>query len=241
MIEIRHNGDIITYTEETRSLGNGLGFVELKITISTEKEYSESTVKDLFKSYIPVVVDHSAGDDDMKYLINDVNVIFTKQSNLNLNELINTFISYQPTILLKKSNFTSEWDTWCNENLNNIDSVLPPKDNVLQSSNRIDNYLRIVKTQFPPIDGYDNVIHHELKVDFESGKIIPLYDITYVTKSPKGNVETIEDLWDDSFPITYKQLVNRIIFFYNNYDLTVDVKFIMNGETVNMGDFTFNP
>ncbi len=149
MIEIRHNGDIIRYTEETRSLDNGLGFVELKVIISTEKEYGESTVKDLFKSYIPIATDHSAGDDDTTYVINDVNVIFTKQSNLNLNEIIKEFISYQPTIFIKKSNFTSEWDTWCNENLNNIDNVLPTKDNVLHTSNRIDNYLRIVKTQFP--------------------------------------------------------------------------------------------
>jgi hypothetical protein len=66
-----------------------------------------------------------------------------------------------------------------------------------------------------------------------------MYDVLYVTQSPKENVTTVEDLFDDSFPLTYDQLKNRIIFFYTNYDIRVNVNFNVNGGIIKMGEIDF--
>ena len=234
--EIKNNGETISYTSNLVD-----EILRLTISITTDNEYSVDEVSNLIKTSIPQMISDTAGENIRLYHIKDINIIFSKYNNLNLNDPLNEFLKSTSTIVLLKNEWEEQWDSWCTDFLERIPTLVPKEDNVIQSSNKLTNYLRIVETQFPPIEMYDIIITPTLKVESFEGSYRPIltYDILYVTQSPKDNVTTVEDLFDDSFPLTYDQLKNRIIFFYTNYDITIDVKFNVNGGIIKMGEINF--
>lgn len=227
--EIKNNGEIIRHTsfltmEDT---------VNISVSITSDNDYSLEGVSNLIKNSIPQVITDTAGENIRLYHIKDINIIFSKY-NLNLNEPLNNFFKLASTIVLLKNDWEEQWNDWCRDFLSRIPTLLPKEDNVIQSHNKLTNYLRIVNTQFPPIDMYDITITPTLKVELFEGSFRPIlmYDILYVTQSPKDNVNTVKDLIDDSFPFTYDQLVNRVLFFHTNYDIKINVKFKVYGRYI---------
>jgi len=234
--EIKNNGETISYTSNLVD-----EILSLTISITTDNDYSVDEVSNLIKTSIPQMINDTAGENIRLYHIKDINIIFSKYNNLNLNEPLNKYLKSTSTIVLLKNEWEDQWVSWCTDFLERIPTLVPKEDNVIQSSNKLTNYLRIVETQFPPIEMYDNTITPSLSVKEIDGSFRPIlmYDILYVTQSPKENVTTVEDLFDDSFPLTYDQLKNRIIFFYTNYDIRVNVNFNVNGGIIKMGEIDF--
>ena len=227
--EIKNNGETISYTSNLVD-----EILRLTISITTDNEYSVDEVSNLIKTSIPQTINETAGENIRLYHIKDINIIFSKYNNLNLNDPLNEFLKSTSTIVLLKNEWEEQWDSWCTDFLVRIPTLVPKEDNVIQSSNKLTNYLRIVETQFPPIEMYDIIITPTLKVELFEGSYRPIltYDILYVTQSPKDNVNTVKDLIDDSFPFTYDQLVNRVLFFHTNYDIKINVKFKVYGRYI---------
>ena len=231
MKEIKNNGEIISYTTSFLTMEDT---VNISVSITSDNDYSFEGVSNLIKNSIPQVITDTAGENIRMYHIKDVNIIFSEYGNLNLKKPLNDFFSSASTIVLLKNEWEEQWNDWCTEFLPTWMYILPKEDNVIQSHNKLTSYLRILNTQFPPIDMYDITITPTLNVEYVEGSFRPIlmYDILYVTQSPKDNVNTVEDLIDDSFPFTYDQLVNRVNFFHTNYDIKINVKFKVYGRYI---------
>ena len=157
--EIKNNGEIISYTSNLVD-----EILRLTISITTDNEYRVDEVSNLIKTSIPQMINDTAGENIRLYHIKDINIIFSKYNNLNLNEPLNKFLKSTSTIVLLKNEWEEQWDSWCTDFLVRIPTLVPKEDNVIQSSNKLTNYLRIVETQFPPIEMYDNTITPSLSV-----------------------------------------------------------------------------
>jgi len=236
MNEIKNNGDTIKY-ESIKRLMIDKQALEINVDIVTDNDYSVETVLNLVSTSIPLVITDIAGE-DILYHIKNINMTFTKYNNLNLRNPLHKFMINSSTMVIHSSDWKVQWNDWCSDFLYRLKKSIPQEDVVIQSSNKINNYLRIVATQFPPIEMYDITITPRLLVHLVGESYLPIlmYDILYVTQSPKDNVNTVKDLWNDSFPMTYDQLENRILFFSTNYDIKINLKFKVGGKLIDIDD-----
>ena len=231
---IKHNGNTYKY-DRPKQYGD---FIEIKmITVTTDIDYSVENVFSIIKETVPTVIGDLAGD-TRSYYIKGMNILFTKYYNLNLTEPLEQFFIHTSTVVLDNEDWKPQWEEWCDRYINQLTNVIPNKDHVIQSSNKLENYIRIVNTQFPPIDDYSQTVTPTLNTELNGGSFTPIlmYDISYVTQSPK-DVDTVQDLWNDSFPLTYDQCLNRIKFFKSNFDINVTVSFVVGGIRLEVADF----
>ena len=234
---IKNNGEIISYT--STSVGSD-EVVRLTISITTDNDYSVDGVSNLIKTSIPQMINDTAGENIRLYHIKDINIIFSKYNNLNLNDPLNEFLKSTSTIVLLKNEWEEQWDSWCTDFLERIPTLVPKENNVIQSSNKLTNYLRVVESKFPPIPMYDRTIKSKLELDIEEvGTTTDLpkvvYDITYVSTSEEKTMtldtdEILQYVFKDA-PFTPKEMSNRLKFFYTNLDITVHVFFEINGRS----------
>lgn len=231
---IKHNGNTYKY-DRPKQYGD---FIEIKmITVTTDIDYSVENVFSIIKETVPTVIGDLA-EDTRSYYIKGMNILFTKYYNLNLTEPLGQFFTHTSTVVLDNEDWKPQWEEWYDRYVFGLTLVIPNKDHVIQSSNKLENYLRIVNTQFPPIDDYSQTVTPTLNTELNGGSFSPIlmYDISYVTQSPK-DVDTVQDLWNDSFPFTYDQCLNRIKFFKSNFDINVTVSFVVGGIRLEVADF----
>ena len=131
---IKNEGEIITYT--STSVGSD-EVVRLTISITTDNDYSVDGVSNLIKTSIPQMINDTAGENIRLYHIKDINIIFSKYNNLNLNDPLNEFLKSTSTIVLLKNEWEEQWDSWCTDFLERIPTLVPKEDNVIQSSNKL--------------------------------------------------------------------------------------------------------
>lgn len=241
---IKHNADTIKY-KTPKQYGD---FREIEhVHLTTNDVYSIDSVINLFKDIIPTVIREEYDEDDSRgFYFKKISIIYSKYG-LDLSENIHTFMRNSSTLVIN-SDWESQFNEWVNSHMDDLRGFLPTDSNVIQSHNKLKNYIRIVDQQFPPIPMYDRTMESKLQVDHPAqgsdGQLSSLrppkvvYDITYVSTSEiRGMVLDTDKILQYCFkdaPFTPKEASSRLKFFYTNLDVTVYIFFEISGRTFSL-------
>ncbi len=244
---IKHNADTIKYLSP-KQYGDFKTIEHAHLT--TNDVYSVDGVIKLFKDIISTVLREEYDEDDSRHFyIKRVGIEYTKYG-LDLSENIGIFMSNSSTLVVHSDKESSEEQVneWVDSHLKSLKAYLPSDSNVIQSFNKLDNYLRIVDEQFPPIPNFEKKIEPKLEptepaqgVDWEVYSVHPpkvVYDITYVCTGVECPSSDLKDhllnfIFGD-VPFNHKQLGNRMKFFYSNFEVQARVFFEVGGQSITL-------